>query len=153
CLCDVAGDPSIRPNQLFAISLPYPLIDGDRAASVLGVVEERLLTPVGLRTLDPGDPNFVPRYAGNMAKRDAAYHQGTVWPWLIGPYVTALMRVRGDAAAAKRALAGIERTLDDGCIGSIAEVYDATEPHTPGGCVAPAWSVAEVIRAAVEDVK
>ena len=153
CLDDVAGDATIRPNQIFAISLPYPLIDGERAASVLRVVEEKLLTPVGLRTLDPADSRFVRRFAGSMRERDAAYHQGTVWPWLIGAYVTSLMRVRRDAAAAKRVLAGMEKAMDHDCVGSIAEVYDATEPYTPGGCFAQAWSVAEVIRASVEDVK
>jgi len=120
---------------------------------VLRVVEEKLLTPVGLRTLDPGDSRFVRRFAGPMRERDAAYHQGTVWPWLIGAYVTALIRVRRDVAGARSVLAGMERAMEHDCIGSIAEVYDAPEPYTPGGCFAQAWSVAEVIRASVEDVK
>jgi predicted glycogen debranching enzyme len=150
CLYDVIGDATIRPNQIFALSLPYPLIDGDRAEGVLRVIEQRLLTPMGLRTLDPADPRFVPKFEGTVAERDGAYHQGTVWAWLIGPYVTAVRRVRGRTRAA---LQEIEKNLDDACVGSISEIFDATEPFAPRGCVAQAWSVGEVARVLAEDLK
>ena len=150
CLYDVAGDASIRPNQIFAISLPHPLIDGSRAESVLRVVEQRLLTPFGLRSLDPADPRFVPKYEGTVEQRDGAYHQGTVWAWLIGPYVTAVRRVRGRT---RSALQQIEKNLDAACVGSISEIFDGTEPFAPRGCVAQAWSVGEVARVIAEDLR
>ena len=157
CLYDVVNDgladTSIRPNQIFAISLPYPLIDGLAAESVLRVVEERLLTPMGLRSLDPADPRFVPVYRGTVFERDRAYHNGTVWAWLIGPYITALIRVRGDIAAAKYALQNIEKNLDDACVGSISEIFDPTEPFAPRGCIAQAWSVGEIARVIAEELK
>jgi len=142
-LDDVENDASIRPNQIFAISLPFPLLDGADAEQVLAVVEQHLLTPVGLRTLSPNDPRFVGTYIGGPRERDAAYHQGTVWPWLLGPYIDALVRVRGDAgrAEARRILAGI-----DWSFGSIPEIYDGAPPHTPRGCIAQAWSVGELLR-------
>jgi predicted glycogen debranching enzyme len=159
CLYDVVNgderDASIRPNQIFAISLPHPLIDGAAAASVLGVVEERLLTPVGLRTLAADDPRFVPIYLGGPAERDGAYHQGTVWSWLLGPYITALVRVRGEAGIADglKILAGLEPHLDEVCVGSISEIFDGAPPHAPRGCIAQAWSVGEILRAATEDLR
>ena len=159
CLYDVVdgglADATIRPNQIFAISLPYPLIDGVEAESVLHVIEERLLTPMGLRSLDPVDPRFAPVYRGSVFDRDRAYHNGTVWAWLIGPYITALARVRGDAgvAAGRCALQKVQKNLDAACVGSISEIFDATEPFAPRGCIAQAWSVAEIARVITEDLK
>ena len=142
-------DASIRPNALFALSLPYPLVKGERARRILAVVEERLLTPFGLRTLDPADPHYQGRYEGGVVERDGAYHQGTVWPWLLGPYVDALLRVRG-ALGAQQSLAildGFKDELEAAGLGSLSEIYDGDAPHRPRGCIAQAWSVAEVIRA------
>jgi len=141
-LDDVENDASIRPNQIFALSLPFPLLDGADAEKVLAVVEEHLLTPVGLRTLAPSDPRFVGTYIGPPHVRDAAYHQGTVWPWLLGPYITALLHVRGDTAEARRILGGI-----DWSSGTLPEIFDGAPPHRPRGCIAQAWSVGEVLRA------
>jgi predicted glycogen debranching enzyme len=144
-------DPSLRPNQLLALSLPFPLVEGERAESILKIVEERLLTPRGLRTLAPDDPRYCPRYAGGPAERDGAYHQGTVWPWLLGPYVDALLRVRGEAGreAARAVLEGFAPHLHEAGIGTISEVFDAEAPQLPGGCIAQAWSVSELLRVAL----
>jgi predicted glycogen debranching enzyme len=141
-------DASIRPNALLALSLPFPLLDGERAERVLAVAEERLATPVGLRTLDPADPAYRGRYAGGAAERDGAYHQGTAWPWLLGPYVDALLRVRGAEGAAQAAalLAGLPDELRRAGLGHLPEIYDGDEPRSPHGCIAQAWSVAEVLR-------
>jgi predicted glycogen debranching enzyme len=140
-------DPACRPNQVFAIALDHPVLDPERWEPVLRVVTERLLTPVGLRSLAPGHPDYKPRYDGDLRARDAAYHQGTVWAWLIGPYVDAWLRVHpGDTARARQLLAGFVPHLGEACLGSISEVFDAEEPYTPRGCVAQAWSVAEVLR-------
>jgi predicted glycogen debranching enzyme len=141
-------DSSCRPNQVFAISLDHPVLDAARWGPVLEVVKERLLTPFGLRTLAPGSPDYRPKYSGDLRARDAAYHQGTVWPWLIGPFVDAWIKVhRGDRAGAHSLLAGFEQALGTGCIGTLSEIHDAEEPYTPRGCIAQAWSVAEVLRA------
>ena len=158
CLFDVIRgeerDASIRPNQIFAISLPHPLLDGDDAERVLRVVGEHLLTPRGLRSLSPHDPHFVGIYTGGPRERDAAYHQGTVWSWLLGPYITALVRVRGDAGVAegRRILKAFEPHLDEACIGTISEIFDGSYPHSPRGCAAQAWSVGEILRVAVEEL-
>jgi predicted glycogen debranching enzyme len=142
-LDDVEHDASIRPNQIFAIGLPFPLLDGADAEKVLAVVEQHLLTPVGLRTLSPRDPRFVGTYIGGPRERDAAYHQGTVWPWLLGAYIDALVRVRGDAGRTegRRILGGI-----DWSSGSLPEIFDGAPPHHPRGCIAQAWSVGEILR-------
>ena len=144
-------DPKCRPNQLFAIALPHPVLGRERWAAVMTVVRERLLTPVGLRSLAPGDADYKPQYFGDLRTRDAAYHQGTVWGWLAGPFIDAWLKVYpDDIAAARRALDGFVPHLDEACIGSISEVFDAEAPFTPRGCIAQAWSVAEVLRARVK---
>jgi predicted glycogen debranching enzyme len=141
------NDPACRPNQLFAISLTNPVLDPKRWKPVLDVVTRDLLTPVGLRSLAPYHPDFKPTYHGDLLTRDAAYHQGTVWSWLIGPYVDAYLRVHpGDNAGARRALDGLVAHLGDACIGTISEVFDAEAPFTAGGCAAQAWGVAELLR-------
>jgi predicted glycogen debranching enzyme len=159
CLFDVvcarSNDASIRPNQLFALSLPFPLIDGDRAESILRVCAEKLVTPVGLRTLAPDDPSYQPRLIGDQRARDAAYHQGTVWPWLLGAWITALCRVRGDAgrAQAQMHIDAMRAHLGEAALGTISEIFDGDAPHAPRGCVAQAWSVAEVLRVCVEELQ
>ncbi|HKS30445.1 MAG TPA: amylo-alpha-1,6-glucosidase [Pyrinomonadaceae bacterium] len=141
------NDASCRPNQLFAISLPNAVLDKERWASVLQVAHDKLLTPVGLRSLAPDDPEFKPTYHGDLKTRDAAYHQGTVWAWLIGPFIDAWLKVYPeDRAGARRFLNGFSEHLNEACIGSISEVFDAVEPFTPRGCIAQAWSIAEVLR-------
>ncbi len=141
-------DPSFRPNQLFALSLPNPVLDRSRWAPVLDAVRERLLTPVGLRSLSRDHPDYKPNYHGDLRTRDAAYHQGTVWSWLIGPYVDAWLAVHpDDRAGARAALAGLVAHLGDACVGSVSEVFDAEPPFTPRGCIGQAWGVAELLRA------
>jgi predicted glycogen debranching enzyme len=141
-------DPACRPNQVLAIALRHPVLDRERWDAVLETVRERLLTPLGLRSLAPGHPDYRPRYDGDLRARDAAYHQGTVWPWLIGPFVDAWLRAHpDDAAGARKALEGFAAHLGEGCVGSISEIADAEAPFHPRGCVAQAWSVAEVLRA------
>jgi len=140
-------DAACRPNQLFAISLPNPVLDPDRWKAVLDTVKEKLLTPVGLRSLSPDHPDYKPRYDGDLRARDAAYHQGTVWAWLIGPFIDAWLKVYPERREEARGfLSGFEAGLNEACIGSISEVFDAEEPHTPRACIAQAWSVAEVLR-------
>lgn len=144
-------DPSCRPNQILSFALDYPALDQAYWRPVLEVVQERLLTPVGLRTLAPGHPDYKPRYDGDLWARDAAYHQGTVWAWLIGPFIDAWLRVHpGSQREARGFLEGFEAHLAEACIGTISEVFDAEPPFTPRGCVAQAWSVAEVLRALVK---
>jgi predicted glycogen debranching enzyme len=140
-------DSACRPNQILAIALPHPILDTERWEPVLEIVRDRLLTPVGLRSLAPGHPDYKPTYDGDLRSRDAAYHQGTVWGWLIGPFLDAWLRVHpGDKAGARRFLEGFIPHLGDACLGQISEVFDAEEPWTPRGCAAQAWSVAEVLR-------
>jgi predicted glycogen debranching enzyme len=144
-------DPACRPNQVFAISLDHPVLDPARWPRVLDVVRQRLLTPVGLRSLAPGHPDYKPTYYGDLRSRDAAYHQGTVWAWLIGPCVDAWLKVHpDDRLGARRALEGFVPHLGEACIGSISEIFDAEAPFTSRGCIAQAWSVAEVLRAWVK---
>jgi predicted glycogen debranching enzyme len=141
------NDASCRPNQVFAISLPNPVLDEARWQPVMNVVCERLLTPVGLRTLAPGEPDYKAKYYGDLRARDAAYHQGTAWPWLIGPFVDAWLKVHpDDRAGARRFLEAFTEHLGEACVGSISEIFDAETPYTPRGCIAQAWSVAEVLR-------
>jgi predicted glycogen debranching enzyme len=142
-----ADDPACRPNQLFAVALEHPVLERERWELVVGVVREKLLTPVGLRSLAPDHPDFKPTYHGDLKTRDAAYHQGTVWGWLVGPFVDAWLKVYPeDRAGARRFLEGFLPHLDEACVGSISEVFDAVEPFHARGCVAQAWSVAEVLR-------
>jgi predicted glycogen debranching enzyme len=125
----------------------HPVLDETHWAPVMQVVRDRLLTPVGLRSLAPGHPDYKPKYFGDLRARDAAYHQGTVWGWLIGPFVDAWLKTHPDDRAGARArLAGIERHLTEACVGSISEIFDAEAPFVPRGCVAQAWSVAEALR-------
>jgi predicted glycogen debranching enzyme len=141
------SDAACRPNQIFAISLDHQVLDEARWKPIMDVVTDRLLTPVGLRSLAPGHPDYKAKYYGDLRSRDAAYHQGTVWAWLIGPYVDAWLKLNpGKEVEARRFLAGFVAHLDDACIGSVSEVFDAAAPYTPRGCVAQAWSVAEVLR-------
>ena len=160
CLYDAVDgeirDASIRPNQVLAVSLTYSMVEEERSRKILSVVEKHLLTPLGLRSLAPSDPAYRPRYGGDVASRDFAYHQGTVWPWLIGPFITAYMKVHKDRpearAQATRWLSGFEVNLRTAGLGHISEVADGDPPHKPGGCIAQAWSVGEVLRALAEDV-
>jgi predicted glycogen debranching enzyme len=144
-------DAACRPNQVFAISLDHPVLDRERWGAVLEVVRARLLTPVGLRSLAPGHPDYKSRYFGDLRARDAAYHQGTVWGWLIGPFVDAWIKTYPeDRAGARALLDGFDAHLGEACVGSISEIFDAEPPYVPRGCVAQAWSVAEVLRCLVK---
>jgi predicted glycogen debranching enzyme len=144
-------DPACRPNQLLSFSLKYPALDEDKWKPVLDVVTDRLLTPVGLRSLAPGHPDYKPTYDGDLRSRDAAYHQGTVWAWLIGPFIDAWLKVYpGQYQRARRFLDGFEGRLSEACVGSISEIFDAEGNYSPRGCVAQAWSVAEVLRCYVK---
>jgi predicted glycogen debranching enzyme len=141
-------DMSLRPNQLLAVSLPYPILsDPERARRVVDVVRRELLTPMGLRTLAEYDPAYRPRYEGGVWERDSAYHQGTVWPWLIGPFVDAWLRTGGDAGFARECLTELRAHLCGAGVGQIPEIADASAPHQGRGCFAQAWSVGEVLRA------
>ena len=143
-------DARLRPNQLLAVGLPFPLLDGRRRAMVLEAVEAALVTPVGLRTLARGDPGYRPSYRGSPSERDAAYHQGLVWPWLVGPYVDALFAVRGDSmetrARARSAVGSLIARMESGCLGQLPECFEPEPPFRPVGAPAQAWSVAEVLR-------
>ncbi len=143
-------DPALRPNQLFAVGLPHPLLTGRRAAGLLEVVERELLTPFGPRSLARGEPGYVARYGGPQAERDCAYHQGPVWPWLWGVYADAWLKVNGPGRRSelRERIAGpLAGHLTEAGVGSVSELFDAEEPHAPGGCPAQAWSVAELRRA------
>jgi len=143
-------DVACRPNQVIAISLAHPVLARRYWQPVLRVVHDELLTPFGLRTLSPKHRDYQPKYYGDLRSRDAAYHQGTVWPWLLGPFTDAWRRAfPDDTGAAARFLAAFDEHLSDGCVGSISEIFDAEPPYVPRGCVAQAWSVAEVLRCAV----
>jgi glycogen debranching enzyme len=143
-----ATDASMRPNQLLAVSLPHPVLYPPRWRPVVDAVAEALLTPVGLRSLGPDQADFKPNYHGDLRTRDAAYHQGTVWSWLIGPFVDAWLKVYPDRKdRAREALHGLEAHLGQACIGSVSEIFDAQAPYLARGCVAQAWGVAELLRA------
>jgi predicted glycogen debranching enzyme len=141
----LGDDPACRPNQIFSISLDHPILDRERWESVIDSATKHLLTPVGLRSLAPFEPDYKQRYDGDLRARDAAYHEGSVWGWLIGPYIDALRKVHPEGCTLEL-LQGFESHLNQACVGSISEIFDAEDPHTPRGCVAQAWSVAEVLR-------
>ncbi len=144
---EFGDDASLRPNQLFAVSLPFPVLDSSRWAAVVDVVEEKLLTPLGLRSLAPEHPDYKMTYAGDLWTRDAAYHQGTVWSWLLGHFVDAWLRTHpGERARARDFLKGLVGHLDEAGLGSVSEVFDGDPPFRPGGCISQAWSVAELLR-------
>src|SRR3989441_2365646 len=160
CLHDVVDvdhrrgtvDPAFRPNQIFAVGgLPFPVLEGERARRVVDAVEARLLTPLGLRSLAPDEPGYTPRYDGGVRERDGAYHQGTVWPWLMGPFVEAWLRVRGGTAeliaeARRRFLEPLLAHLDEAGVGPLPQIAGGDPPHTPPRCPLPAWSVGEALR-------
>ena len=161
CLYDVVNggppDPSIRPNQIFAVSLPHSMLRQDRARRVVEKVEEHLLTPFGLRSLAPSDPQYRGSYTGGPTERDGAYHQGTVWPWLLGPFITAYVKVNGRSEEARHQaqawLSSLESHLAEAGLGHVSEIFEGDAPHRPCGCIAQAWSVAEILRVYVEDVR
>jgi predicted glycogen debranching enzyme len=160
CLYDIVDgdhrDASIRPNQTFAVSLKHSMLSQERAGRVVEIVERDLLTPYGLRSLSPRDPQYRGRYEGDSLSRDGAYHQGTVWGWLMGPFIAAYIKAHeGREEARERArvwLAAFHAHLSEAGLGQISEIFDGDAPHTPRGCIAQAWSVAELLRAALEDV-
>jgi glycogen debranching enzyme len=141
------NDATLRPNQILAVSLPYCALAPERQRSVVDACAAQLVTTNGLRTLPPSDPRFVPTYLGSPRDRDAAYHQGTVWPWLLGPFAIAHARVYRDRARARSFLESLAMQLTDYGLGSISELADATAPFPPRGAIAQAWSVAELLRA------
>jgi predicted glycogen debranching enzyme len=141
------NDTACRPNQVLAISLRHPVLEQSHWEAVIDVVRQRLLTPVGLRSLAPDHPDYKSKYFGDLRARDAAYHQGTVWPWLIGPFIDAWLRIYpADRAKARGFLEEFTPHLDEACLGTVSEIFDADPPFTPRGCVAQAWSVAEILR-------
>jgi predicted glycogen debranching enzyme len=159
-LCDVVDGPegtrggdgrmrdlSLRPNQVFALSLPHALLENGRARSVVDACARELWTPVGLRSLAPSDPRYAGRYAGGPVERDGVYHQGTVWSWLAGPFALAHYRAYGNVPRARELLAECGAHLREACVGQVSEVFDGDAPHAPGGCFAQAWGVAETLRA------
>jgi predicted glycogen debranching enzyme len=145
------ADRSVRPNMVIAASLEFSPLSRPQRAAVVDLARAELLTPRGLRTLSPRDPNYRGRYEGDVLSRDAAYHQGTVWPWLVGPYAEAHLRAHGRGLASKRhvreILEGFAPHLEEGVLGQVAEVFDGDPPYRPGGAWAQAWSVAELLRA------
>ena len=151
CINDDILDASIRPNQIFAVSLPHSPLTLPRQRAIVDVVKRHLLTPRGLRTLTPEDPNYKGRYEGSPASRDKAYHQGTVWAWLIGPFIEAYLKTHagepGAVEQAERWLAGFDEHLAEAGMGHVSEIFDGDPPHRPRGCIAQAWSTAELLRA------
>lgn len=150
-ITDTYNDPAIRPNQIFAISLPFPLLNRHQGARLLNIVKEHLLTPFGLRSLSPKDQAYQSNYGGDQYKRDAAYHQGTVWSWLMGPYLAGLWYVEGKSVKTKEKILNLLNPLmahlkSDGCIGQISEIFDGDNPYSQRGCYAQAWSIAEILR-------
>jgi glycogen debranching enzyme len=146
------NDPTLRPNQILAVGgLPYAVVDQSFAGRIVEAVESKLWTPLGLRTLPAEDSRYVPRYQGDVPARDGSYHQGTVWPWLMGPFVEAWVRVQGDTPdirreARRKFLEPLLRHLDQAGLGHLSEIADAEPPHTPRGCPFQAWSVGEALR-------
>lgn len=155
CLAPEGPDDRLRPNQIYALSLPFPLLSPQRRRKVVDIVEDRLLTPCGLRTLEPGHPDYRARYAGGPAERDSAYHQGVVWPYLVGAFVRARLRAYGrtedNLTFCRALLSHFADELPRGCLGFIGELHDAEAPYRPGGAPAQAWSVAELL-CAIDEV-
>jgi len=142
-----AGDDwTLRPSQIFAHSLPFPLLDGDEAREVLDAVGRSLLTSYGLRSLSPDDPAYRGDYGGDQVRRDGSYHQGPSWSWLLGPFAEATYRLTGDRDASQALLRPIGDHLRDAGLGSVSEIFEGDPPHLPTGCIAQAWGVAEVLR-------
>ncbi len=154
---DLAKDASVRPNQIFAVSLPHTMLDADKARKVVKKVESELLTPSGLRSLSPRDPRYVGVYIGSPLQRDAAYHQGTVWSWLIGPFVDAYQKVHSRDVRSLRRIdeitAGLRSHIAEACVGQVSEIFDGDAPHLPRGAAAQAWSVAELLRISRSGIK
>jgi glycogen debranching enzyme len=150
CITDGRADASLRPNQIFAVSLPYSPLSPVQQAAVVQVVREQLFTPYGLRTLSPFDPRYRRSSGGSWESRDRAYHQGTVWPWLMGAFIEAFLKVEGykpfALAMADQWLSAFEAHLRQACLGQVSEIFDGDSPHAPRGCVAQAWSVCELLR-------
>lgn len=158
-----AKDDTLRPNQLFAIGLPFPLVEGHRAHSIVTIITEKLYTPVGLRSLPADHPKYVGVYGGDALHRDSSYHQGTVWSWLLGIYVDAIMKIENSTSPhgersrttlrfgeASKIIDAFKYHLNEGCIGSVSEIFDSDPPHHPRGCVAQAWGVGELLRVIVD---
>jgi glycogen debranching enzyme len=143
-------DAALRPNQIFAVSLPESPLTPERQRRVVEACARHLVTSFGLRSLAPDHPQYHGRYGGGVLERDGAYHQGTVWGWLLGPFALAHLRVYGDPEAAAGFLHPIAHHLADYGVGSVAEIFDGDPPHTPRGCIAQGWSVAETLRAWLE---
>lgn len=156
CLDDVVGDDSIRPNQIYAVSLPFRMLDAQKERSIVEVVKEKLFVGVGLRSLDPAHPDYHPIYIGSLPKRDAAYHQGTAWGFLTGAFITAYCNVYGRNADTARECLHMLKPLREhlyvNCVGSICEIFDGDAPHHGRGCYAQAWSVGETLRCYKEDI-
>jgi len=143
----IGNDSSFRPNQIFAVSLPISPLSSEQQKAVVDTCAVRLLTPFGLRSLAPGEPGYTGRYEGGPRDRDAAYHQGTAWGWLLGPFVLAHYRVYGDRQAALSFLESMCATVDSYGLGTLGEIFDGDAPHAPRGCIAQAWTVGEILRA------
>jgi predicted glycogen debranching enzyme len=139
-------DASLRPNQILAVSLTPTLLEPARARAVVERCARELWTPMGLRSLAPSDPHFVPIYQGGPRDRDGAYHQGTVWSWLLGPFVSAHLQVHGDVAAARGFVSGMAAHLREACVGQVSEIFDGDAPFRARGCYAQAWGVSELLR-------
>ena len=162
CLFDVIDgevkDDSLRPNQIIAVALDFTMLDSSKNEKIVDVVGKELLTPYGLRTLSPKDPKYAGVYEGDRISRDKAYHNGTVWPWLLGPFTTAFLKTKGYAdyrreyALRNFLLPLLTKHVYRAGLGTVSEIFDGDPPHTPRGCIAQAWSVAEPFRAYVEDI-
>ena len=155
---DEAGaDASLRPNQVIAAALDFTMLDQEKNARIVDVVRRELLTPCGLRTLERNDSRYKSACFGDRRSRDQAYHNGTVWPWLLGPFATAFLKAKGYNRENVEYMNNLLRSffmeqISKAGLGTVSEIFDGDEPHLPRGCIAQAWSVAEPLRAYVEDV-
>ena len=152
------ADASLRPNQIFAVSLDYTMMDEDRSALVVNLANRELATPFGLRTLALSDPKFVGKCFGDRLSRDTSYHNGTIWPWLLGPFITAYLKVNNYSSQSRGyvlnnfVLPLFSGGINQAGLGTLSEIYDCDSPNTPRGCISQAWSIAEPLRAYIEDV-